>query len=75
MNYIVLEGISLYLVLVLTVLLLAISTISLICTVLSDKRIHILETLLYKESEKVKYLSKKIFVLQIKNGDIDIDEK
>lgn len=75
MNCVILEGISLYLALILIVLLMAISFVSLVCTILSDKRIFMLETLLYKESEKVKYLMKRIFVLQLRNGEIDIDDK
>lgn len=75
MDCIILEGLSLYLALFLMVLLLVIALISLVCTVLSDKRIVTLETLLYRENEKVKYLTRKNFALQLRNGEIDINEK
>ena len=75
MNYIVLEGISLWLVLFIIVLMLIISFISILCAVLADKRIFTLESLLYEESEKVRYLIKKNFILQLKSGEFDVNDK
>lgn len=75
MNYIVLEGLSLYLFLLLVILLLLISVGSLICTILLDKHMFILEKLLYKENGKVKNLLKENFILKLKYGEFDIDEE
>lgn len=75
MNYVVLEGISLYLVLTMIILTLAISIGCLICVILSDKRIFILENKLLQEKEKFNKLMKENFVLKIRCGEFDIDEK
>lgn len=75
MNYIVLEGIGLWITLFIITVMLIISLVSLICVVLADKKIFVLETLLRKENEKVKFLLKKNFILQLISGEFDIDEK
>lgn len=75
MNYIVLEGISLYLFLTLVILLLLISLVSLICAVLSDKRNFILGNLLLRENNKVRNLVKENFVLKLKCGEFRVDEE
>ena len=75
MNYVVLEGISLYLVLIMIVLILAISIGCVICVILSDKRGFVLENLLIKERKKVCVLVKENFVLKLKCGEFEIDEE
>lgn len=75
MNYIVLEGMSLYLFLILIILLLLISIVSLICAILSDKRNFALEGLLSKNNDRLKLLTKENFILKLRCGDFDIDEK
>lgn len=75
MNYIVLEGISLYLFLALVIFLVLISLVSLICAVLSDRRNFIIGNLLLRENNKVRNLIKKNFVLKLKCGEFNIDEE
>lgn len=75
MNYIVLEGLSLYLFLFLVILLLLISVGSLICAILLDKHMFIIENSLLRESNKVKNLLKENFILKLKYGELDIDEE
>ncbi|MBQ6884357.1 MAG: hypothetical protein IJN56_01315 [Clostridia bacterium] len=75
MNYIVLEGLGFYLVLIMVILMLLISIGCVIYAVLSDKRGFILEDLLLANNEKVKKLTKENFVLKLKHGEFDIDEK
>lgn len=75
MNYIVLEGISLYLFLIMTMLLLLISAGCLICVVLLDKRGFFLNILLSRKNDEIKNLVKENFVLRLKSGELDIDEK
>lgn len=75
MNYIVLEGISLYLFLALVILLVLISLVSLICVVLSDRRNFILGNLLLRENAKVRNLIKENFVLRLNRGEFNVDEK
>ena len=75
MNYIVLEGIGLYLVVIMLVLILAISIGCVVCVILSDKRGFILKNLLMNERKKVFELTKENFVLSLKCGEFDIDEE
>lgn len=74
MNYIVLEGVSLYLFLMLVILLLLISLGSVICMMLLDKRNFVLGNLLSEEINKVRLLIKENFVLKLKCGEFDFDE-
>lgn len=74
MNYIILEGFGLWIVLFFILLLLVIAFISLTCVVLYDKRIENLETQLYNESKKVKRLFRKNLELSFKSGELDIDD-
>lgn len=75
MNYIVLEGASLYLFLALIILLVLVAVGCLICAILTDKRNYILGSLLSKENHKVKILHKENFILKLKSGEIDINEE
>ena len=75
MNYIVLEGISLYLFLALVILLVLISIVSLICAVLSDRHNFVLGNLLLRENNKVRNLIKENFVLKLKCGEFGVDEE
>lgn len=75
MNYIVLEGLTLYSFLILVVLLLIIATVSLICVVLSDKRNFVLCSLLSRENSRVRNLLKENFVLKLKYGELNVDEE
>ncbi len=72
---IILEGLSLYLVIIMIILLLIVSLFSIVWAVLSNKRIFSLKTLLYRERKNVRCLIRKNFVLQLRNGEIDIDDK
>lgn len=75
MNYIVLEGISLYLFLILILLLLFITIVSLICVMLSDRRNFVLKGLVLKSNDRLKLILKENFILKIRCGDFNIDEK
>lgn len=75
MNYIILEGFGLWIVLFFILLLLVITFISLTCVVLYDKRIETLESQLYNESKKAKRLFRKNLELSFKSGELDIDDK
>lgn len=75
MNYIVLEGISLYLFFILIILLLFITIVSLICVMLSDRRNFMLKGLLLKSNDRLKLMAKENFILRIRCGDLILDEK
>ncbi len=74
MNYIVLEGVSLYLFIILVILLLLISVGSLICVALIDKRKFIIENMLLIEKENIRRVIRENFVLKLKCGEFDFDE-
>lgn len=74
MNCIILEGMSLYLFLLLIVLLLVISIVCLINTVIADKRSYTLTTELEQEQQKTQMLLKHIFRLKLIYGDFDIND-
>lgn len=74
MNYIVLEGFSLYLFLALVLILLIISVCCLICVVLSDKRLFILNDLLSRKNREIIELNRENLILKIKSGELYIDE-
>ncbi len=74
MNYIVLEGLSLYLFFVLVVLLLFVTLGSLICVAVIGKRNFALGNMLLTENNKVRQLVKENFVLKLKCGEFDFDE-
>lgn len=75
MSYIVLEGISIYIFLILIILLLIISLLCLICAVLSDKRNFVLGNLLSQENKKVNLLQRENFILKLKSGEFEVDEE
>ena len=75
MNYIVLEGLSLYLFFILVVLLLLVTLGSLICVAVIDKRKFALGNMLLIENNKVRQLDKENFVLKLKCGEFDFDEQ
>ena len=75
MNYIVLEGTSLYLVMIMIAILMFITLGCILFVIVSDKRGFVLKSLLAKEKEKVMNLSKENFVLRLRCGEFDIDEK
>lgn len=70
MNYIVLEGVSLYLFLLLVILLLLISLGCLICAILADKRCSTINNLIKERN----YWYRQDFNNKLKRGEIDIDE-
>lgn len=75
MEYIVLEGVTLYIIVALIALLLLITFGSLICVVLLDKSKFTVTNLLLRENEKVKILLKENFVLRLRCREFNIDEK
>ena len=68
MNYIVLEGFSLYLALTLTLLLVLINFASIICAVLADKRLFTVTEQLKHETLKSSLILKANFKLKLKYG-------
>lgn len=74
MNYIVLEGASLCLFLLLVLLLVGIAAVCLINTVIIDRKNYTLETELNEEKEKTAELSRANFKLKLLCGVLDIDE-
>ena len=75
MNYIVLEGVSLYLFLALVLFLLIISLCCLVCVVLSDKRLFILNNVLSSKNIEIIKLNRENLILKIRCGELDIDEQ
>lgn len=75
MNYIVLEGVSLYMFLALILFLLIISLCCLVCVVLSDKRLFILNNILSSKNIEIIKLNRENLILKIRCGELDIDEK
>ncbi len=75
MNYIVLEGISLYVFLIVIILLLLISIGCIVCAILSDKRLFVLENLLLWKNDRIRGLIKENFILRLKYGEFEINEK
>lgn len=75
MNFIILEGISLYLFLILLILLFLISLGCLIYSILADRRICFLENLLEAEKRKVQFLNKRNLILKIKCGEFEFYEE
>ncbi len=74
MNYIVLEGFSLYVFLTLILLLVVISFVSIICAIAADKRLFMLSELLKEEIDKSHQLFKANFILKLKHGELDTDD-
>lgn len=75
MNFILLEGVSFWIVLAAAITLIAITAISVICLLIFERRISFLESRLYLEGKKLKRLFKKNLELSFKSGEYDIDEK
>ncbi len=75
MNYIVLEGICLYVFIALIIITVLISILSLIALIITDNRNSVLNNSLYEEKAKVKYLIKANFKLRLKYGEFDCDKK
>lgn len=75
MNYVELEGISLYALIFMIILLVLISFASIFSVVLSKVENAKLTTLLLTENNKVKMILKKNFKLKIKCGELNVDEK
>lgn len=75
MNYIVLEGISLYLSLIFVFLLVLLSVACLIYAIIADKRSFINQELLKCEIAKNKLLTKANLMLKIKYGEFDENDK
>ena len=73
MNCIILEGIGLWIAVVLVVLLLTVLLVSLLCVVWSDKKITSLEAQLRNKDIKLSLLLRKNFLLNLKYGEFDID--
>lgn len=71
MNYIVLEGIGLYLFLVLVILMFLISLFSLFCSAVAEKCNGDLNERLSEEKEKVKFLIRENIKLKLKCGEFD----
>ncbi len=75
MNCIVLEGLSLYALLIMIVLLLVVAVGSIVSAILSDRRNFTLINLLLRENNRVKNLIKENFILRIRHGEFYIDEE
>ena len=75
MNYFVLEGIGLYALYAVLVLLVTVAIGSIICVIITDRRNLMLEQLLLKEKEKVRFLHRENFILKLKSGEINFDEE
>lgn len=73
MNCIILEGIGLWIAVILLVLLLTVLLVSLLCVVWSDKKITSLEAQLRNKDIKLSLLLRKNFLLNLKYGEFDID--
>ena len=73
MNCIILEGIGLWIAVILVVLLLTVLLVSLLCIVWSDKKITSLEAQLRNKDIKLSLLLRKNFLLNLKYGEFDID--
>ncbi len=73
MNCIILEGIGLWIAVILVVLLLTVLLVSLLCVVWSDKKITLLEAQLRNKDIKLSLLLRKNFLLNLKYGEFDID--
>ncbi|MBQ8794463.1 MAG: hypothetical protein IJZ63_06980 [Clostridia bacterium] len=73
MNCIILEGIGLWIAVILVVLLLTVLLVSLLCVVWSDKKITSLEAQLRNKDIKLSLLLRKNFLLNLKYGEFDID--
>ena len=73
MNCIILEGIGLWIAVILVVLLLSVLLVSLLCVVWSDKKITSLEAQLRNKDIKLSLLLRKNFLLNLKYGEFDID--
>ncbi len=73
MNCIILEGIGLWIAVILVVLLLTVLLVSLLCVVWSDKKITSLEAQLRNKDIKLSLLLRKNFLLKLKCGEFDID--
>lgn len=74
MNYMVIEGIGLYLFLALLLALVLLSVACLICAAYADRRNLILWELLKCETLKNKMLSKANFKLKLKYGELSTDD-
>ena len=73
MNCIILEGIGLWIAVILVVLLLTVLLVSLLCVVWSNKKITSLEAQLRNKDMKLSLLLRKNFLLNLKYGEFDID--
>lgn len=73
MNCIILEGIGLWIAVILVVLLLTVLLVSLLCVVWSNKKITSLEAQLRNKDIKLSLLLRKNFLLNLKYGEFDID--
>ena len=73
MNCIILEGIGLWIAVILVVLLLTVLLVSLLCVVWSDKKITSLAAQLRNKDIKLSLLLRKNFLLNLKYGEFDID--
>lgn len=74
MNLIILEGMNLCLFLILLGLMMLISIGSLICAMIADKKIILLNSLLIKEKENVRFLNKENLKFKLKYGELEQDE-
>ena len=75
MNYFVLEGIGLCALYAVLFLFAMVSIGSIVCVIITDRRNMALEQLLSNEVKKVRILYRENFLLRLKNGEIDFDEK
>ncbi len=74
MNYIVLEGFSLYITLILILLLVLISFGCLICVIFADRRSFLMRCLIKKLAVENKLLNKANLTMKLKYGELETDE-
>ena len=75
MNYIVLEGFSLYITLILILILVLISFSCLICVIFADRRSFLMRCMIKRLTAENKLLNKANLSLKLRYGELETDEE
>lgn len=75
MNYIVLEGFSLYITLILIFVLVMISFGCLICVIFADRRCFLMRRMIKRLTAENKLLNKANLSLKLRYGELETDEE